>query len=213
LRPLRNWGIVAALVGALALVGVGSSAIGAVLLAPEELPANVVAFVAYVPVRTGRVTGAEFQRALAQQAASAGLASAPKPGEKRYADLRDHAVGELLDAAWIKGQALEMGIAVTRRQVTTELAGIKKANFKDKADYHAFLKQSHFTQADVNERVELQMLSTRIQERVARGVRGERQIQAKFKKFVDAYQKRWRARTVCAAEFVIDRCSNGPPSA
>jgi hypothetical protein len=172
LRSLRNWEVVAALVGALALVSVGSSAIGAVLPAPKELPAKVVAFVAYVPASTGRVTGAEFQRALVQQAAMAGRDSVPKPGGKGYAGLRDEAIGELLDSVWIKGQALEMGIAVTRRQVVTELAATKRANFKNEADYHAFLKQSHFTQADVNERVELQMLSTRIQERVARGVRG-----------------------------------------
>jgi hypothetical protein len=50
----------------------------------------------------------------------------------------------------------------------------------------------------------------RIQERVARGTSGIRDAQEKFKKFVDAYSKRWRARTVCAVEFAIDRCSNGP---
>jgi hypothetical protein len=193
------------------LVGGGSSAAGAALPTPENLPANMVAFVSVVPVSAGRVTKNEFQRALEQSAAAAGRASAPKPGGKGYVELRDEAIGELLDSVWIKGQALEMGIAVTRQQVATELAAIKQANFKDGADYRAFLKQSRFTRQDVNERVELQLLTTRIQERVARGVTGVHQTQEKFKEFVDAYLERWRARTVCAAAFAVDRCSNGPP--
>ncbi len=201
-----------ALVVALALVGGGSSAVGAVPT-PEELPATVIAFVAGVPVGTGRITSAEFQRALLQQAGTAGQDSAPKPGGKGYARLRDAAIGELLDSVWIRGQAAEMGIAVSRRQIAIELASIKRENFKNEAQYRRFLRESHFTQGDVDERVELQLLSTRIQERVARGASGPRQAQAQFEKFVAAYTKRWRARTVCAAEFTIDRCSNGPPSA
>ena len=181
--------------------------------APQELPANMVAFVSVVPITTGRVTSGEFQRALEQASAAAGRASAPKPGGKGYAELRDDAIGELLDSVWIKGQAFEMGIAVTRRQVAIELAAIRRENFKEGADYRAFLKQSHFTRQDVNDRVELQLLSRRIQERVARGATGIRQAQAKFKEFVDAYLERWRARTVCAVAFVTYRCSNGPPYA
>jgi hypothetical protein len=209
---LRNWGIVTALVAAVALAGGGSGAAGAVLPAPEELPANMVAFVSYVPVSVGRITGAEFQRALVQGAAATGRNSVPGPGGEGYDELRDDAIGELIDSVWIKGQATEMGIAVTRRQVATELASIKRESFKSKAEYRRFLNESHYTRRDVDERVELQLMSARIQQRVARGARGFRQTQKKFEKFVDAYSKRWRARTVCVAEFAIDRCSNGPLS-
>lgn len=201
----------AALAVITASAGGNAGAADTVLPAPEELPANMVAFVANVPLSTGRITGAEFQRALVQNAASAGRASAPKPGGNGYAKLRDVAIGELLDIVWIQGQAAEMGIVVTPRQVATELAQIKKANFKNEAQFRHFLRHSHFTRRDVNLRVELQLLSTRIQEKVARGVTGFRQTQKKFQKFVNAYMERWRARTVCAAEFATDRCSSGPP--
>jgi hypothetical protein len=193
-----------------AIAGGNAGAADTVLPAPEELPANMVAFVANVPLSTGRITGAEFQRALVQNAVSAGRAAVPKPAGKGYAKLRDVAIGELLDVVWVQGQAAEMGIAVTPREVATELAEIKKDNFKNEAEYRQFLRHSHFTQRDVSLRVELQLLSAQIQEKVTRGVRGVRQIQKKFKEFVNAYRDRWRARTVCAAEFAIDRCSNGP---
>lgn len=87
-----------------------------------------------------------------------------------------------------------MGIAVTHSQIVAELAAIKRESFKNEA----------------HERVELQLLSTRIQLRVVRGATSDRDARKKFRKFVAAYTKRWRARTVCAAEFTIGRCSNGP---
>jgi hypothetical protein len=30
-------------------------------------------------------------------------------------------------------------------------------------------------------------------------------------KFVAEFEQRWRARTVCAPEYLLARCSNGPP--
>jgi parvulin-like peptidyl-prolyl isomerase len=193
-----------------ALLAAGASAVGSTLPAAEDLPANMVAVVSDVPVGVGRLTKTEFRRALVQRAAAAGRDSVPQPGGNGYGKLRDAAVAELLDIAWIKGQAAEMGIAVTRRQIATELAQIKKDNFKSEAQYRRFLKQSHFTRRDVDERVELQLLSTRIQERVLRGVRGPRASQKALQEFVDAYMKRWRARTVCAPEYATERCLNGP---
>jgi hypothetical protein len=178
---------------------------------PVELPTNTVAIVSEVPAGTGTITKREFNRGLVQAAAQAGLRSAPKPGGNGYGKLKELTIGELLDAVWIRGQAMEMGIDVTPRKVSRELALLKKQAFKNEAQYHRFLKESHYTRRDVRERVELQLLSTAIQRQVARGAGGgEAATQKAFSDFVDAYSKRWRARTVCAPEYAIDRCSNGP---
>jgi hypothetical protein len=59
-----------------------------------------------------------------------------------------------------------MGISVTDRQVEEELAQIKKTNFPTKSAYQKFLKESGFTEEDVNDRVELQTLVNAIQEKV-----------------------------------------------
>jgi hypothetical protein len=58
---------------------------------------------------------------------------------------------------------------VTPKQIETELKTIKKTNFPTEKAYQEFLEKSHFTQADVDARVELQILSTEIQERVQAG--------------------------------------------
>ena len=144
-----------------------------------------------------------------QSAAVAGLRSVPKPGGAEYEKLKKVAIGELLDSIWIRGQATEMGIVVTPRQISRMLARLKREAFKSEAAYRRFLKESHYTRRDVRERVEIQILSMRIQERIVRKATSESGVQKAFSAFVVAYGERWRARTVCAAEYVTTRCSNG----
>jgi SurA N-terminal domain len=160
---------------------------------------------------TEKITKREFQRSLAQQAAQKGRRRAPKPRHGGYGKLKDTAIGELLDFAWIKGQAAEMGLGVTSRQIRKERRRLIATVFKSRAEYHRFLVEARYTLRDVRERIEGQMLVTRIQERVGAGLSGRAEERA-FSKFVAEYEQRWRARTVCAPEYVFDRCSNGPES-
>ena len=134
-----------------------------------SVPSGDAALVSGVPSDGDTVSEAEVKRATAQQIAAAASESkqkAPKPGSKKYDELREAALGELLDQIWIKGEAEELGISVTPKQIETELATIKKTNFPTDAAYEEFLTKSHFTQDDVDARVELQILSTEIQEQI-----------------------------------------------
>lgn len=172
---------------------------------PEKLPANTVAVVGHVAPAFRTVTAAKLRRAVFQTAALTGPRSFPE-----HVDLRNSALGELLDAIWIRGQAHEMGIAVRQRDVSAELAAIKAENFKGAKQFRAYLRHAHLTLGEVRERVELQLMSRTIRERIVRKAAGEKDAGEAFSEFVAAYQERWRSRTVCAAEYVIDRCSNGP---
>jgi SurA N-terminal domain len=173
---------------------------------PETLPSNVVAFVAHVPLSLGRLTKAEFQRALVQAAAEAGRSSAPGPHAKDYPRIANRALGERLDAIWIQGQAREMGIGVRPHEISRELAHLKKEAFKNEAQYRRFLREAHFTNLDVRERVKLQLLSEKIQVRVVFGL-SEAEGQRALNRFVKEYEERWRGRTVCAPDYVTVRCS------
>jgi hypothetical protein len=185
------------------------------LPAPEELVPNTIARVSDVPGRQGVLTKPEFRHALVLAAAAAGLRSAPKPGSGKYERLKEAAVDGLLETAWIHGQAAEWGIAVTRRQVSRELALIKRESFRSEAEYRQFLRASRYTRRDVNDRVELQLLSARLQVRLERQIereaRNEFEEQRALREFSVEFNERWRARTVCAPEYATDRCSNGPP--
>jgi hypothetical protein len=213
--PGRGFGLV--LVATLALVAsVASAGVAAAteppLPAPEALPADVVVFVAHVPSSLGRLTKAEFQRALVQAAAQAGRSSAPGPHAKDYPRIANRALGERVDAIWIQGQAMEMGIGVRPREISRELARLKKEAFENEAQYRRFLREAHFTDRDVRERVMLQILSEKIQVRVIFGL-SDAEAHKAFNRFVKEYATRWQGRTVCAPGYITVRCSNGPAAA
>jgi parvulin-like peptidyl-prolyl isomerase len=96
--------------------------------------------------------------------ASAGLKKTPKPGDKQYEELKETTVGSILETVWIQGLAAEEGITVSEEEVEKELEKLKQQNFKTEAEFQKFLKTSHYTTQDVNERVKIQVLSTKIQE-------------------------------------------------
>lgn len=131
-----------------------------------SVAAGDVALVQNVPTEFGHISEKEFDRALDQQVASGGLKKTPKPGSKKYEELKTAVMGELVEAAWLTGEAEEMGISVTEKQIETELANIKKQNFPTEKAYQEFLKSSHYTQEDVDRKVELQILGNKVQEKV-----------------------------------------------
>jgi hypothetical protein len=178
-------------------------------LTPETLPSNVVAFVAHVPLGLGRLTKAEFQRALVQVAAETGRSSAPGPNAKDYPRIAEKALGERLDSIWIQGQAREMGIGVRPGQVSRELVRLKKKAFRNEAQYRRFLREAHFTNRDVRERVKIQILSQKIQVRILSGL-SKAERQRAFSRFIKEYAARWQSRTICATGYVTERCSNAP---
>ena len=61
---------------------------------------------------------------------------------------------------------------MTKAEVAKEFKKLKKENFKTEAEYEKFLKESDFTQADVDSRVELTILSNEIQKQITEGVFG-----------------------------------------
>jgi parvulin-like peptidyl-prolyl isomerase len=117
----------------------------------------------------GEVTQGEFDCAFEQVVASAGLKKTPEPGDKQYEELKETTVGSILETIWIQGLAAEDGIRVTEEDVQEELKKLKDQNFKTEAEFQEFLKTSHYTTQDVNERVKIQILSTKIQERLGEG--------------------------------------------
>jgi parvulin-like peptidyl-prolyl isomerase len=131
-----------------------------------SVPSGAVAVVEDAPDGLGTVTQAKFDRTLLQAAAQGQVKPVPKPGDKKYEELKETALGEIFDAISIQGQAAEMGISVTPKEIAKELEKLKKQAFKTEKQYEEFLKEAHYTTADVNERVTIQILSAQIQKQV-----------------------------------------------
>ena len=165
--PLQRLGL---LVFGVAFVGLFAGFAIAQGIGYPSVPSGDVALVEGVPSDIGHVSEADYQRAFLQASAQAGLKKLPKPSDKKYEELKTSALGNLFDTIWIQGEAEELGISVTPKQVATQFVQIKKQNFKTAAEYKKFLATSHFTQADVNDRVKLQLLSTQIQQQIGNEV-------------------------------------------
>jgi foldase protein PrsA len=131
-----------------------------------SVPSGAVAVVEDAPDDSGTVTEEQFQHALEQTAAQEKVTPVPKPGDEKYDELKETALGEFIDAIWIQGQAEEMGISVTEKEIAEELKKLKKQAFKTEKQYEEFLKEAHYTPADVNQRVKIQILSEQIQTQV-----------------------------------------------
>jgi foldase protein PrsA len=139
-------------------------------LGDPSIPDGDVAIVEEAPDDVGNISEDEFKAALEQSAAQSGKKEVPKPDAPEYDELKEAALGSLLDAIWLRGQAAEMDVSVTESEVAKEFKKLKEENFKTEAEYKKFLKDSNFTQADVDSRVELQLLSTEIQTQITDGV-------------------------------------------
>lgn len=131
-----------------------------------SVPSGDVALVQDIADEGGNVSKEELDRAILQQAAEGKLKKTPEPGSDKYEELKEAALGEILERTWILGQAEELDVSVTDKQVEDELATIKKSNFGSEKAYQKFLKESKFTEEDVNDRIRLQLLSTKLQEAV-----------------------------------------------
>ncbi len=132
------------------------------------VPSGDAAIVKSVP--NGGVSEAEVKRGTAQQIA-AKLASkefkkAPKPGTPKYEEAQNSALSELLEFLWINGEAEELGITVTSKEINASLKEIKEQQFKTEAAFQKFLKESHLTNADVLKIVRLRVAAKNVQEKV-----------------------------------------------
>jgi parvulin-like peptidyl-prolyl isomerase len=129
-----------------------------------SVPSGDVVLIEDAPGDSGEISKADFERALEQEAAQAGVKKTPKPGDPQYEELKESAMNSLFESVWLQGLGEEMGITVSDKEVDAEVKKLKKESFKSEAEFKEFLKGARYTMADVEKRVKLQKLSGEIQE-------------------------------------------------
>lgn len=129
-----------------------------------SVPSGDAILVENVPGDIGNVSVADIDHAIETTAAGQGQKNPPKPGDPKYEEAKEEAEKFLLEGIWIQGVADEWGIEVTDQEVAKKLTQIKKESFKSEAEFQKFLKESHYTKADIDSRVRIQILSEKLQE-------------------------------------------------
>src|SRR5918995_6072651 len=89
--------------------------------------------------------------------------------KQEYEQLRNQVMQLLISFKWIQGEADTMDVKVTDAEVKKSFAEQKKQSFPKDADYKKFLSTSGQTEADILQRVKLDLLSNKIRDKVVKG--------------------------------------------
>lgn len=157
--------------GAILIVLFAGIAIAQGGIGKPSVASGDIAHVEDVPDGLGDISREDYNRTFIQTWKRAGLNAAPKKDDAQYEQVREAAINDLLDRAWLTGEASELGIEASTREVAAELSTIRNDQFEDKAAFQKFLKDSGFTLEEVRDRVRLQVLSTKIQEKITGAIK------------------------------------------
>jgi parvulin-like peptidyl-prolyl isomerase len=89
--------------------------------------------------------------------------------EQQYKALQQQVMGYLIAYDWVVGQAEEMGVKVSDKEVVKHFNQLKKQQFPKEAEYQKFLARTGQSVSDLLLRVKLSMVSTKLQEKVTKG--------------------------------------------
>ena len=116
-------------------------------------------------VTDGKISKTGFDATFKQTALQAGLQAPPQPSDKEYQTVHTQAVQQVLQFAWITGEAQRQGLTITDTQVQQQLQQIK-SQFKTEAEYVTARDQAGLTDADVLERARLSAIQAQIQDKI-----------------------------------------------
>ncbi len=86
-----------------------------------------------------------------------------------YEQMRNQALQQVISVEWIQGEADAMGIKVTDAEVKKSFEEQKKQSFPKDADYQKYLKDSGMSQEDILARVKVELLTSKIRDKVVKG--------------------------------------------
>jgi foldase protein PrsA len=89
--------------------------------------------------------------------------------EQQYTSLKQEVLGFLISSEWVIGEASNLGVKVSDAEVKKEFEKIKNQQFPKAAEFEKFLATSGQTVSDLLLRVKLNMLSSKIQQKIAKG--------------------------------------------
>jgi len=86
-----------------------------------------------------------------------------------YEQYRNQVLQLLISFKWIQGEADAKNVKVTDAEVKKAFDEQKKQSYPKEADYQKFLKDNGQSEQDILERVKLDLLSTKIRDKVIKG--------------------------------------------
>ncbi len=88
--------------------------------------------------------------------------------EQQYKSLQQEVLGFLISSSWVLGEAESQGVKVSDKEVKKEFEKIKNEQFPKAEEFKKFLATSGQTVSDLLLRVKLNMLSSKIQQKISK---------------------------------------------
>ncbi len=88
--------------------------------------------------------------------------------EQEYKSLQQEVLGFLISSNWVLGEASSLGIKVSDAEVKKQFEKIKSQQFPKASEFEKFLKSSGQTVSDLLLRVKLNLLSSKIQQKIVK---------------------------------------------
>jgi parvulin-like peptidyl-prolyl isomerase len=154
MRMLRFLPVALLLALALLAAGCGGS---------TSVPTSAVAVVG-----KDTITKAQFNDLLASAKSqyAAKKVAFPKPGTTNYKQLQDRVVNYLVELSELQQKANDLGVTIGAKDITTQLAALKKQVGGTEKAYRQQLKASGLTEAQLKQNIRANLLSQRIYQKV-----------------------------------------------
>jgi foldase protein PrsA len=88
--------------------------------------------------------------------------------EQQYKSLQQEVLGFLISSEWVIGEANDLGVKVSDKEVKKQFEQIKNQQFPKTAEFEKFLASSGQSVSDLLLRVKLNLLSSKIQAKIAK---------------------------------------------
>ena len=109
--------------------------------------------------------------------------------EQQYKTLQQEVLGFLISSQWVLGEASSLGVNVSDKEVKKRFNQIKEQQFPKAAEFEKFLANSGQTVSDLLLRVKLNLLSSKIQQKI---VKAKANVsQAQIAKYYNEHKSRF----------------------
>jgi hypothetical protein len=122
------------------------------------------------------------------------------------AETAKEVLGFLISADWVLDEAKARHVFVSSRTVRRAFERIRAQQFPKRGEFGRFLQSSGETVADLMFRVELTLLSVRIERNVVASKHSDRARARALAQFFSGFKRRWQAQTYCAPSYALLDC-------
>ena len=123
--------------------------------------------------------------------------------EQQYKSLQQEVLGFLISSAWVLGEASSLGVKVSDKEVKKRFGQIKEQQFPKGAEFEKFLASSGQTVSDLLLRVKLNLLSTKIQQKITKSK--SKVTQAQIAKYYKEHKDRFETPEKRSVNIVLTK--------